>query len=140
MTFLRALASASSFLVIGTLAACAPASLAGEVTPVAVAGERPALSEIDFLTDPRSHEGSSTALLERAEISAPSAAPPQQLPVSFMSQELGDPLDVTITSTDRIMALDMSGSLQPSGRWGSANTWWPAIFRQRSRVLRTFPW
>lgn len=111
MTFLRALAFASSFLLIGTLVACAPASLAGDVTPVAVAGERPALSEIDFLTDPRSHEGSSTALLERAEISAPSAAPPQQLPVSFMSQELGDPLDVTITSTDRIMALDMSGSL-----------------------------
>ncbi len=130
----RLLASASSLLLIGALAACAPASLEGAAVTVPVAGERPALAEIDFLDDPRSHEGASTALLESADITAPASAPSQGLPVTFVSQELGDPLEVEITSTDRVMALDMSGSL--------AATVWALGFGDRlvaRDISTTFP-
>ena len=111
MRLSRLLASASALLVVSALAACAPASLQGAPATTPVSGERAALSDVEFLPNPRSHQGSSTALLERADISTPSAAPSQQLPVTFESQELGEPLEVEITSTDRVMALDMSGSL-----------------------------
>lgn len=97
-------------LVVG-LSACQPASYADSQAAPEAAGERAPLSDIDWLEDPRSWQGPSTALLSSADVTPIEGSPSQTLPATVTSQELGDPLSVTIRSTDRVLALDMSGSL-----------------------------
>lgn len=98
-------------LLIAGLAACAPASYSNSPQLPPVAGERLALSDIEFLADPLTYEGPSTALLSRADIVTPVTVPLQTLPATVTSDELGEPLPVEIPSTGRVLALDMSGSL-----------------------------
>jgi iron complex transport system substrate-binding protein len=108
---LRIQSLAVTGLLITGLSACAPASFSTTPTLPPVAGERLALKDIEFLADPLKYEGPSTALLSRAEIVAPATAPPQTLPSTVTSDELGEPVSVEIPSTGRVLALDMSGSL-----------------------------
>jgi len=110
-SLVRPVALAASLLLVAAVAACQPSSLR-ESSPVApVAGERPPLDSLTFLDSPGDFQGPSTALLSALEIPAPAVAPAQNLPTRVLSNELGDPLEVDITTTSRVLALDMSGSL-----------------------------
>jgi iron complex transport system substrate-binding protein len=107
----RALSLALPAVLVVGLSACQPNSYAGSQAAPVAAGERAPLADIAWLEDPRSWQGPSTALLSYAEITPIEESPSQTLPATVTSQELGDPLSVSIRSTDRVLALDMSGSL-----------------------------
>ncbi|MDI2098756.1 heme/hemin ABC transporter substrate-binding protein [Ruicaihuangia caeni] len=69
------------------------------------------LSELQVLDDPRAYEGGSTAVLADADIEPIDPAPEQQLPVRVVSHDLAGDVEVTVTSTDRIIGFDMAGSI-----------------------------
>lgn len=101
-------------LLIGALSlltGCQPGAYVSSDFVAPVAGDRVPLADIDWLADPHDWVGPSTALLGVADIEPAAINPPQTLPLTVESDELGEPLRVTITSTDRLLALDMSGSL-----------------------------
>jgi len=131
----RQVTSVLSAVMTGLLlVACQPGSYQNPATPTASSGERPALSDIDWLDDPRSWVGPSTALIESTAIEPVATNPTQSLPVTVESDELSGQLSVTITSTTRILALDMSGSL--------AATVWALGFGDRligRDISTTFP-
>lgn len=135
MTSPRQARSVLSAVVIAVLlAACQPGSYANPASPTASSGVRPALSDIDWLEDPHSFVGPSSALIESTEIVPVTTNPGQSLPVTVESDELTGQLSVTITSTTRILALDMSGSL--------AATVWALGFGDRligRDISTTFP-
>lgn len=93
-----------------TLAGCA--GLTTPNTPGAVTAD-PAtpLSQLEFLTDPHDYVGASTAILGDDAIEAPANAPEQKLPVTVVSRDLAGDVDVTIDSTERILPMDLSGSI-----------------------------
>ena len=103
--------SALATVVVLALTACQPGSYTSPINPGEEAGPRPALSEISWLEDPRTHIGPSTAVIESLDITPVDENPAQSLPVTVSSDELSGSLDVTIESSERILALDMSGSL-----------------------------
>lgn len=80
-------------------------------TPVAGATNDPSipLAELDIPADPHSLEGQSTALLADQAINAP--RPEQSLPTTVTSHDLDGDKPVTVTSTDRVLGLDISGSI-----------------------------
>jgi iron complex transport system substrate-binding protein len=90
-------------LVLVVLSGCSgagPASSAdGAVTPL--------LSEVSTLDDPGSATGPATARIDAAGVT-PITTGAQQLPVTLLDNQ---GTEVTITSTDRILALDLYGSL-----------------------------
>ena len=101
-------------LLIGALSlltGCQPGAYVSSDFVAPVAGDRVPLADIDWLADPHDWAGPSTALLGVADIEPAAINPAQTLPITVESDELGEPLRVTITSTDRLLALDMSGSL-----------------------------
>lgn len=69
------------------------------------------LAQLDVLPDPRSYVGESTAVLAHAAIPAPELAPAQRLPAIVTSRDLGGDTTVTVTSTERILPMDVSGSI-----------------------------
>ncbi|SDG05456.1 iron complex transport system substrate-binding protein [Lentzea fradiae] len=79
----------------------------GERADAAEAGERPPLSELTPLENPRAHEGPSTALVADADV-VPVERPVPVLPVTVTDNQ---DTEVTVTSADRILALDVSGTL-----------------------------
>jgi iron complex transport system substrate-binding protein len=86
------------------------------------------------LDDPRSFLGPSTAIIDSTTITPVATQPPQNLPVVMDSQELSGELQVTVSSTQRLLALDMSGSL--------AATVWALGFGDRlvgRDISTTFP-
>lgn len=98
--------------------------LAGCAAPAATSASKEAqttgtvpLSEVEPLTDPRSYEGPSTATLADRAIEPVAEAPAQALPASVTSYDRSGPREVTITDTDRVLALDLSGSLAATV-WG----------------------
>ncbi|MDH6180138.1 iron complex transport system substrate-binding protein [Microbacteriaceae bacterium SG_E_30_P1] len=105
----------SAFLALGAvvitaLAGCTvPASPAHE-TPVASSAPAVPLADLDILEDPRSYVGESTAVLaDRSLGTAP--APEQSLPVTVTSRDLDGETTVTVNSTERIVAMDIAGSI-----------------------------
>lgn len=95
---------------------------------------RPPLSELSWLTDPKTFVGPSTAVISRGTITPVATAPTQILPVTVESDELSGDLTLSISSTDRVLALDMSGSL--------AATVWALGFGDRligRDISSTFP-
>lgn len=116
------------------LVGCQPGSYTTTVDAPADPGPRPPLSEIDWLVDPRSYVGSSTAVLQRGAIEPLETDLEHTLPVTVESDELSGQLSLTISSTDRVLALDMSGSL--------AATVWALGFGDRligRDISTTFP-
>jgi len=93
------------------LSGCQPASYQTPQSGAVFSGERPALEDIAWLSDPGSWFGSSTALLGDNSITPVASNPSQILPATIESQELSGQRTVTITSTERVLALDMSGAL-----------------------------
>lgn len=121
-------------LLCAVLVGCQPASYTQPTAEVPEASGRLALSEISWLEDPKAHIGPSTALISEGTITPVATNPGQQLPVVVDSDELSGELAVTVTSTDRVLALDMSGSL--------AATVWALGFGDRligRDISSTFP-
>jgi iron complex transport system substrate-binding protein len=105
-------ASAALALLLGlTLVGCQPGSYDNPSPAPQPAGERESLRDIDWLDDPKAWVGPSTALMS-SDIIEPVALNPQQtLPATVTSNELTGDITLTIESTERVLALDMSGSL-----------------------------
>ncbi len=98
----------SALLALG---GCQPGSYQESKPPETLAGDRAELSDVTFLENPRDYVGASTALLGPLTLTPLVSKPAQELPVVVDSDELGKPLSVTVSSTKRLLALDMSGSL-----------------------------
>jgi len=128
----RALTLAIALAV--ALTACQPGSYLKPANPGESSGARPSLTEIPWLEDPKSHVGPSSALIETTAITPVATNPEQSLPVEVVSDDLAGPTTVRVTSTERILALDMSGSL--------ASTVWALGFGERlvgRDISSTFP-
>ena len=109
----RAAAGIAAVLVVA-LGACATPAGTGSGAgskPAASADQSTPLAELDLLDDPRAFEGPSTALLADASIEAVADNPAQTLPATVTSHDLDGDTAVTVTSTDRILGLDISGSI-----------------------------
>lgn len=73
------------------------------------------LSELDVLDDPRSYEGPSTAVLPDSAIEPIAEDPDQTLPATVTSYaQGGGEEEMTVESTDRVVALDLAGSIAAS--------------------------
>ncbi len=97
-------------VLVATLAACSPTT--ASVQPSAVSSDPSIpLTELTVLGDPHAYVGASTAILSSDDIPTPSSVPTQSLPVSVTSRDLAGDTTVTVTSTDRILAMDVSGSI-----------------------------
>jgi iron complex transport system substrate-binding protein len=93
------------------LTGCQPGSYQGSGGQLPVAPERPPLADINWLENPRDWVGPSTALLGSMVIDPITQNPPVTLPTTVASDDLGGTRNVTINTADRVLALDMSGSL-----------------------------
>lgn len=98
-----------------TLTACAPGASSNE-DPTSGAVNVP-LSELAAVDNPRELEGPSTALLADAVIEPIATSPSQTLPATVVSHDRSGDIDVTITDTSRVIAMDLSGSLAATV-WG----------------------
>ena len=97
-------------LVVLTLGACsAPGATSPESAPTA--DQSVPLAELSLLDDPRAFEGPTTAALESSSITPVDTDPEQTLPASVISHDLDGDVAVTVTSTDRVLGLDISGSI-----------------------------
>ncbi len=97
--------------LLALLAGCSTAS-APETTPTAPSlADLVPLSELDLIADPRSHVGESTALLPEVSISSLDGVPDQQLPATVTSYDLDGDTEVTVETTDRILGIDIAGSI-----------------------------
>ncbi|TBN57600.1 hemin receptor [Glaciihabitans arcticus] len=108
MRFRSALSVAAVILL---LAGCSTAPSTAPEGPELPANYDLPLAELDLLADPLSFEGPSTAVLAATDVNAPSSPPQQQLPVSVTSHDLDGDVKVTVSSTERILALDIAGSI-----------------------------
>lgn len=93
------------------LSACQPGSYGAPTGSPSAEQTRPALADIAWLESPRDWVGASTALLGDVSIEPIVEDPALSLPTTVDSDELSGELAVRVTSADRILALDMSGSL-----------------------------
>lgn len=113
---LRGIAGAA-LVVAATLTGCAAGPTDGLVEPPANLGPITPLSELEVVDDPFAYEGPSTAILHDTAIEPVMTDPPQALPVTVVSDDLGGPVEVTVADTSRVIALDISGSLAATV-WG----------------------
>ncbi|MFM9877449.1 MAG: hemin ABC transporter substrate-binding protein [Rhodoglobus sp.] len=96
--------------LVATLVGCS--AVPGNPIDSAVASDPSVpLTDLDFLSDPHSYVGQSTAILVDDAIPTPGVAPEQTLPATVTSRDLDGDTSVTVTSTDRIVAMDLSGSI-----------------------------
>jgi iron complex transport system substrate-binding protein len=93
------------------ISGCQPGSYTTPSHSALAAQNRPPLVDINWLEQPRDWVGSSTATLGEVSIEPIEENPSLSLPTTVASDELSGELDVTITAADRVLALDMSGSL-----------------------------
>lgn len=112
----RPVLSIVAALAAATMLASCGGNPHGSIDPDALASVRP-LSELTPLDDPTSYEGPSTAILEHREIVPVVKDPAQKLPAKVVSNDRKGDVEVTVTDTDRVLALDMSGSLAATV-WG----------------------
>ena len=92
------------------LTGCAAPSSTPQQSPTVTGDPSVPLAQLDILDDPRSYEGPSTAVLETEAVVA-GATPEQELPASVVSHDLSGDTDVTVDSTERIIAMDIAGSI-----------------------------
>lgn len=97
--------------VVLALSACQPASYQAPVANPEAAEDRAPLSDIAWLDSPQEWVGPSTALLTEVAIDPITDEPEVNLPTTVTSDDLSGPRDVTVSSAERVLALDMSGSL-----------------------------
>lgn len=104
---LGALTVAVSLVISG----CQPGSYTSPTENALAVESRPPLADITWLEAPRDWVGSSTAILGDVTIEPVDDNPTPSLPTTVASDELSGELDVTVNTADRVLALDMSGSL-----------------------------
>lgn len=75
------------------------------------------LAELETLSDPFAYEGPSSARLVQSAIDPVMTNPTQTLPTTVISDDDAGPVEVTITDTSRVIAIDISGSLAATV-WG----------------------
>lgn len=112
---LAAVALALALMLTGCTAGPRAADREPVLEPAGVTAVTP-LVDLPVLEDPKSFTGASTALLAEQRISAPSESPEQHLPVEIMSHDLSGDIPVTITTTSRVIAMDLSGTLAATVR------------------------
>ena len=97
--------------VVLALGACQPASHQAPVANPEAAEDRAPLSDIAWLDSPQEWVGPSTALLTEVAIDPITDNAEPTLPTTVTSDDLSGPRDVTVSRAERVLALDMSGSL-----------------------------
>ncbi len=106
----RRAALAVALLSAVLLSACsAPASTSPTTAPAAV-DTRP-LAELDLLETPRDYVGASTAVLSQTSIAPISGAAAPAFPATVTSHDLDGDRELTVTSADAVIGLDISGSI-----------------------------
>jgi iron complex transport system substrate-binding protein len=105
------LAVALSAVLVALLAGCAAPAAPSPDAGVVAADPAVPLADLTVLADPHSYEGPSTAVLADAAIDSPAQAPAQRLPATVVSHDLSGDTSVTVDSTQRILAMDISGSI-----------------------------
>lgn len=104
--------------LVFSLAACTPAAgTDAEVPGAAAAAEHVPLADVTPLADPKAYEGASTAHLVGSAIEPVMDAPGQSLPTTVVSHDRSGDVDVTVTDTSRVIAMDIAGSLAATV-WG----------------------
>ena len=103
------------FVALGTalvvaLSGCAPVSSGPSHTPTVTSDPTVPLAELDILDDPRAHVGESTAVLATEAVDA-LPAPTPDLPTTVTSRDLSGDTEVTVERADRIVAMDIAGSI-----------------------------
>ncbi|MCU1439353.1 MAG: hemin receptor [Rhodoglobus sp.] len=98
-------------VAMALLCGCSTASPSGDSSPTVTSDPTLPLAQLGVLDDPRSYVGESTAVLADDAIPSPDAVPEQSLPVTVTSRDLAGDTRVTVESTDRILAMDISGSI-----------------------------
>ena len=100
-------------LVLGLVAVtgCATPAPGTSIGASPTAGERAPLADLELLVDPRAYEGPSTAVISAASIVPIATSGPQSLPATITSHDLDGDTRVTIESADRILPVDLAGSI-----------------------------
>lgn len=75
------------------------------------AGSSTPLAELDPVDSPRTVKGQTTATLADQEVDPVAEDPAQELPATVTSHDQGGEKEVTVKDTDRVVAMDLSGSL-----------------------------
>lgn len=115
----RRLRAAAGFVVFAFLVAgCQPGSYSAGPSMTGEVIDRVPLEDTEWLEKPREWVGASTAVLTTQTVTPVTSTPAiPQLPVTITSDDLAGPQQVTVTNADRIIAVDMSGSLAQTV-WG----------------------
>jgi iron complex transport system substrate-binding protein len=95
-------------VVVATLALASTGCSGASGSNGTSAGDRPRLADVTPLADAKSHQGPSTAVLADAAIRPIADHPEPQLPVTVTDVQ---GTEVTVTDADRILALDIYGTL-----------------------------
>ena len=109
-------------LIVGAtlvvLTGCQPGSYSASTPEEIITDTRPPLAEIDWLAEPKEWQGPSTAVMTNQALSPIVEEPPAPaLPVTVRSDDLAGEIEVTVSSAERIIAVDLSGSLAQTV-WG----------------------
>ena len=107
----RSRALIGAVLVTFLIAGCtAPGSASTTPTAPAVEDLVP-LADLTLLPDPRNHEGASTAVLAAMSVAPIDGEITPELPATVTSHDLDGDTEVTVESADRIIGLDIAGSI-----------------------------
>ena len=105
-------------LALLAIAGCQPASYSVDTGPAPAAQNTVPLGDISWLEDPKSWQGPSTAVLSTSSFEPLSASDvTSELPQTVTSDDLSGPVEVVVESAERIIAVDMAGSLAQTV-WG----------------------
>lgn len=107
--------SRTRFVALGAaliiaLTGCAVTDATPTRTPTVTSDPTVPLAQLDILADPHSYVGESTAVLADEAIEA-LPTPTPSLPVTVTSHDVGGDTDVTVERADRIIAMDIAGSI-----------------------------
>ncbi len=114
----RLAAVAISLMATLVISGCQPGSFTASAEIPADITDRVDLADIDWLDTPRDWVGASTAVLTSHRVTPITDTPPApSLPTTVVSDDLAGPREVTVTAAERIIAVDMAGSLAQTV-WG----------------------
>lgn len=98
-------------MLVALVTGCSSAAPTTSTTPPPVADQSIPLADLDILEDPHSYVGESTAVLEDTSIPMVESVPTPSMPVTVTSHDLDGDVEVTVKSTERIVAMDLAGSI-----------------------------
>ena len=110
MQFRTSAPLALGVITLLALAGCAAPASEPQQSPSVTSDPSVPLAQLDILDDPRAYTGPSTAVLATKSVTG-GATPQQELPASVVSHDLDGDTEVTVDSTDRIVAMDIAGSI-----------------------------